>query len=411
MKHRKVILILLVIVLHCMTIYAQNSQTGAAIALEPLSNFELMWNLKSEVDNLLPGDTAYIMLEFSGEMQLYAFEGELSYDTSKLKLKKVTFPEGGISKVLSSQDGRVEFVYSCLGDSTLNQTHPAAEFQFACLTAEDSVVTLQSSTTVDISLQSYQNNAFLLSADVKMKKPDPPKKPTGGGGGGGTGSFHGGISRPQPTPILSEPLPSEPMLDSKADENNPPVPLTEFTDLQGFAWAAEAISSLSSKNILTGIGGGKFEPSRAITRAEAAKLLTIMFSSENTSNEPLNFSDVETGAWYTEYIRNASAHGWIVGYEDGSFQPGAPLTREDFSVILMRIVQIQSLSADKGNKTFSDAGTISKYAVESVNALTVRGIIQGNEENRFEPQNPVSRAEAAKILYTVQNTSREENLE
>lgn len=365
-----------------------------------------VWSLKSEADELLLGDTTYVTLGIAEETSVYAFEGELHYDASKLELKKADFPEGGISKLQIPQKGVLQFVYSCLNENIIKDSSKAAQFQFICLSNEDTTVSLTSAAVVNAGLAAKYDNELSVIADVKMKKPDPPKKPSGGGGGGG--GFHGGSNRPQvsPSPPAETVQPVE-----EEDENKPIQPsetILKFQDLQGFEWAEQAITYLNEQNILLGTGGGNFEPSRSMTRAEAAKLLTAAFPNESAVTESLIFSDVENGAWYTEFIRIASERKWITGYEDGSFQPEQLITREDFSVILMRIVPVKKLLLIQEKQEFIDSDTISDYAVRAVSELSQRGIIQGDEAGAFLPQAPVTRAEAAKMVYSILKSDKEE---
>ena len=61
----------------------------------------------------------------------------------------------------------------------------------------------------------------------------------------------------------------------------------------------------------------------------------------------------------------------------------------------------RAVKADEKAETisFEDADTVSEYAKDAVAYLYDSGIITGYEDNTFRPQNPVTRAEAAKILY------------
>ena len=57
--------------------------------------------------------------------------------------------------------------------------------------------------------------------------------------------------------------------------------------------------------------------------------------------------------------------------------------------------------ADDGDLTFGDSDTIDAYAKEAVRLLKNSGILNGDENNMFNPQNNATRAEAAKIIYMI----------
>ena len=46
-----------------------------------------------------------------------------------------------------------------------------------------------------------------------------------------------------------------------------------------------------------------------------------------------SYTDVD-GHWAEEYIYEASAYGWIAGYEDNTFRPQNPVTRAEAAKIL-----------------------------------------------------------------------------
>ena len=55
------------------------------------------------------------------------------------------------------------------------------------------------------------------------------------------------------------------------------------------------------------------------------------------------------------------------------------------------------LGVDKG----ADADTIKAYAVPSVNAMYAAGVINGMEDGRFAPEEFATRAQAAKMIYSL----------
>lgn len=49
------------------------------------------------------------------------------------------------------------------------------------------------------------------------------------------------------------------------------------------------------------------------------------------------FSDVEEGRWSAAAIKWAAENGLLIGYEDGTFRPDKPLTREELAAVLQRL--------------------------------------------------------------------------
>ena len=85
---------------------------------------------------------------------------------------------------------------------------------------------------------------------------------------------------------------------------------------------------------------------------------------------------------------------------DGFFRPNDNITREDAALIVYRWL---SRKDEKflTKKYFSDRGSISEYARDYVNALAGAGILNGNENGEFKPQNSITRAEAAQLIYSA----------
>ena len=61
-----------------------------------------------------------------------------------------------------------------------------------------------------------------------------------------------------------------------------------------------------------------FAPDDFITRAEFAAICARFDESEFDIND--TFTDI-SGHWAETEIYEAAAHGWIKGYEDGTFRP------------------------------------------------------------------------------------------
>src|SRR5690606_38313804 len=47
----------------------------------------------------------------------------------------------------------------------------------------------------------------------------------------------------------------------------------DFSDITGYAWARDSIAGLAAREVVQGIGGGKFAPERNVTRAEFLHML------------------------------------------------------------------------------------------------------------------------------------------
>lgn len=66
------------------------------------------------------------------------------------------------------------------------------------------------------------------------------------------------------------------------------------------------------------------------------------------------------------------------------------------------------LSKNNSGEAFADDASIADYAKTAVYLLKENGVINGRGENTFAPNGTATRAEAAKIIYTLKTTFVEE---
>ena len=112
------------------------------------------------------------------------------------------------------------------------------------------------------------------------------------------------------------------------------------------------------------------------------------------------FSDVKESDWYAKAVSWAESLGIVNGYEDGTFRPGDPITREQLAAILYRYAQykgqgFQGLWSFKLD--FPDAGDVSDWATEAVSWMVMNGVV-GGKDGFLAPGGNASRAEAAAML-------------
>lgn len=125
------------------------------------------------------------------------------------------------------------------------------------------------------------------------------------------------------------------------------VPITvTFTDVPADAWYKNAVETLASLGIVSGVGDSRFIPDRPITRAEF--LVIAMRFATPPDGEAKTFSDVHESDWFYEAVTDASRYGWVQGSADGSFGPYQLVTRAQATVIVNRML---GRSADR---TFID---------------------------------------------------------
>lgn len=178
-----------------------------------------------------------------------------------------------------------------------------------------------------------------------------------------------------------------------------------FNDIDDVSWAIEPIVELAQKGIISGKGNGLFCPNDNITREEFVKIIMMTFFADAEPAQVM-FFDVDESAWYAKYVKMAYGENVVNGIGDGLFGTGRNITREDMAVIAYRTaIKAGKLSEDvvstERTFVFDDDSNISEYAKNSVYALYEVDVINGMNESEFAPKQPLTRAQAAKIIYGI----------
>ena len=183
----------------------------------------------------------------------------------------------------------------------------------------------------------------------------------------------------------------------------PSTQSARFTDMGSHGWAAASVDFLYDGGVTTGTSATTYGPSLNITRGDFVLMLYRAFNL--SANATDGFKDVPANSYYAQAISVAKALGIAQGSDDGRFNPTSPLTREDAMVFLYRTLSRTGRSIAPASTAylnrFSDGGSTSSYAQDSVAALAQAGIIQGDNNGRLNPKGSLTRAEMAVILHRV----------
>jgi len=172
---------------------------------------------------------------------------------------------------------------------------------------------------------------------------------------------------------------------------------TDFPDLQEAAWAAYSIKKLAKKGIVNGYEDKSFRPNNRVTREE---FITIVVRAFNAYKEDARcrFKDISEADWSYHYIASAAEKKYISGFADGTFGKASYITRQDAAAILYRVRLTNSKQFSNDETAFTDNESIADYSKEAIAGLKNAGIISGFEDGSFKPHDPLTRAQAAKMI-------------
>ena len=175
--------------------------------------------------------------------------------------------------------------------------------------------------------------------------------------------------------------------------NRPKPPVVEIPD--------DVPTGLNGKDhyaYVVGYPDGMVYPQKNITRAEVATIFFRLLTDETREanmTKSNGYNDMKDGAWYTCAVSTLSKMGIIKGYEDGSFKPDASISRAEFAAIAARF----DPDGDKTPATFSDVS--SHWAKDEISIAANHGWIKGYEDGSFKPDQKITRAETMTLVNRV----------
>ncbi|MCR8641639.1 glycosyl hydrolase family 18 protein [Paenibacillus sp. N1-5-1-14] len=199
--------------------------------------------------------------------------------------------------------------------------------------------------------------------------------------------------------------------------------MNTFMDV-GTDWATASIYKLSALGVISGTGNGTFQGSGVVTREAFVKMLMASSSTlSSQTTKSMSIQDVSDPAhWSYSYIQQAFSAGLLDDIiVDNRFKPSQEITREEVAVLTGKFL-LQSLTAadrdkwlqtswqtEKTSRAFVDGTKIKDANQPELYYSSSLGIIVGDEQKQFRPQDSLTRKEAAAIIERVMNTAAEKH--
>ncbi len=176
-----------------------------------------------------------------------------------------------------------------------------------------------------------------------------------------------------------------------------------FLDVKPVDWHYPYVEYALDTGLMIGMSDTEFAPNAQMTRAQ---LVTILWRVDGSpaSTAVADFSDVADDAWYAEPVAWAAENGVVLGYENGTFCPDVPLTREQLALILFRYTEQKGGDVSAGGELDSftnDVNDVHNWAYDAVDWAVCKKLLQGNRADGkvgLDPQRCATRAEVATIM-------------
>ena len=169
------------------------------------------------------------------------------------------------------------------------------------------------------------------------------------------------------------------------------------SDITGH-WAESQIKDFISKGYLNGYPDGTFKPQASIKRSEFVKILNKVFGLTTKSGKVFNDT---VNHWAKDEIDIAVTNGVCQGTSATTFEPEAPITREQAAKMIANYKKISDMHHNKING-YNDGSQTANWAINEVEAILEAGYMNGySDTNTFKPKNNITRAEAVVTLGRV----------
>lgn len=168
------------------------------------------------------------------------------------------------------------------------------------------------------------------------------------------------------------------------------VSANSFPDVSKDASYAEAVTVLSSLNVMIGDEKGNFNPDKILTRAEATALIMRvkgLAEAAEGAKGATAFSDVAADHWASGSINLAYQSGVVKGMGDGTFAPESEVLYEQFVKMLVAALGYEP-----------QVETLGGYPTGYLVVASQKNITKGATGSAGTP---VARSVAARLLYNA----------
>lgn len=145
-----------------------------------------------------------------------------------------------------------------------------------------------------------------------------------------------GISKDKFSPNGSLTRAQAAMIISRIDLGKDPVgEFSSFSDVDQEMWYADAVGYMEKNNYISGYKDGTFKPNKKISRAEFAALVSRYLNLDMPGD--ISFRDVKTTDWYYNPIAQMVSGGYMNGKSKNKFDPDKAITRAEALSVLVKV--------------------------------------------------------------------------
>ena len=168
-----------------------------------------------------------------------------------------------------------------------------------------------------------------------------------------------------------------------------------YTDQSSIKVDSKVIDTLTEKNVIKGFADGSFQPDKAVTRAQMAKMMFVLRTgSDDASYYAKDMTDTFTdtvGTWSNGYVKYCQAYGIVSGKSSTVFAPNAPVTTAEAAKMLL---------VYGGHDVEKDGLTGTQWKENTLKLADAEGILTSVNT---KPDDALPRQYAAQMIYNAIN--------
>lgn len=119
-----------------------------------------------------------------------------------------------------------------------------------------------------------------------------------------------------------------------------------FVDIPADYWAAKAIAVMTNQQLISGYNDNTFRPEKPISREEVASLFSNLISGESSVMLSSSFKDITSDRWSANAIERVAQLNIISGYGDNTYRPEQFMSRQEFAVITDNYIHYLGYTTD-----------------------------------------------------------------
>ena len=170
-----------------------------------------------------------------------------------------------------------------------------------------------------------------------------------------------------------------------------------FRDVPEGEWYYEPVKAVYEAGIMKGTSDTAFGPDESMTRGQIVTILSRM-SGDSVAGavSEMNFRDVNRAEYYADPIGWAVKNGIAKGTSATTFEPEAPVLRQEFAAFFVRYMRYKGI-VFLGEEVEPFPDEFPDWAADDIETLHRTGLVKGDAAGRFNPEAKMTRAEIATV--------------